>query len=276
MKRLKLFFLTTEITPFANATSLADFSAKVPLFIQKKDHDIRIMHPKYGFISERKFILREVIRLREIPFVFDGIDQMTSAKSAFIPRTRVQVYFLEHLEWFKPLTTLVYKSKNGRILKDNDKRYSFYGNASLATLPHLFWCPDIIICNGWQTSMVPIIYNQLYREQKFYKGIKTVQVIHSLDECSVFSRKAYEVSGVKIPANIKGNSINTFEVSSYFSDHIIVFNSPGNNLADKLLKLNGVKANKEKLTIIDLDSIESPDFSAIANEMEIVLKKLSG
>ena len=111
MKRLKLFFLTTEITPFANATSLADFSAKVPLFIQKKDHDIRIMHPKYGFISERKFILREVIRLREIPFVFDGIDQMTSAKSAFIPRTRVQVYFLEHLEWFKPLTTLVYKSK---------------------------------------------------------------------------------------------------------------------------------------------------------------------
>ena len=64
MKRLKLFFLTTEITPFANATSLADFSAKVPLLLQAKDHDIRIMHPKYGFISERKFILREVNRLR--------------------------------------------------------------------------------------------------------------------------------------------------------------------------------------------------------------------
>ena len=93
---LKLFFLTTEITPFANATSLADFSANVPLLLQAKDHDIRNMHPKYGFISERKFILREVIRLREIPFVFDGKDQMTSAKSAFIPRTRVQVYFLEH------------------------------------------------------------------------------------------------------------------------------------------------------------------------------------
>jgi starch synthase len=273
--RLKLFFLTTEITPFVNATSLADFSAKVPLLLQAKDHDIRIMHPKYGFISERKFILREVIRLREIPFVFDGKDQMTSAKSAFIPRTRVQVYFLEHLDWFKPLSNLVYKSKNGRILSDNPMRYSFYGNASLATLPHLFWSPDIIICNGWQSSMVPIIYNQRYKKEKFYKGIKTVQVIDSIDECSVFSRKAYEAAGVKIPENIKGEAINTFEVSSHFSDHIIVFNTPGNNVANKLLKLNGVKENEKKLSIIDLDSTETPDYSAIANEMEIILKKLS-
>ena len=201
---------------------------------------------------------------------------MTSAKSAFIPRTRVQVYFLEHLDWFKPLSNLVYKSKNGRILSDNPMRYSFYGIASLATLPHLFWCPDIIICNGWQSSMVPIIYNQLYKEEKFYKGIKTVQVIHSIDECSVFSRKAYEAAGVKVPDNIKGKSINTFEVSSHFSDHIIVFNTPGNNVANKLLKLNGVKANKKKLSIINLDSTQTPDYSAIANEMEIILKKLSG
>ena len=274
--QLKTYFLTSEISPFSETSFLSHFSKNIPIHLQQKDQDIRITSPKYGFISERKFILREVIWLREIPFVFDGKDQMTSAKSAFIPRTRVQVYFLEHLEWFKPLTTLVYKSKNGRILSDNPMRYSFYGIASLATLPHLFWCPDIIICNGWQSSMVPIIYNQLYKEEKFYKGIKTVQVIHSIDECSVFSRKAYEAAGVKVPDNIKGKSINTFEVSSHFSDHIIVFNTPGNNVANKLLKLNGVKANKEKLTIIDLDSIESPDFSAIANEMEIVLKKLSG
>jgi starch synthase len=154
-------------------------------------------------------------------------------------------------------------------------RYSFYGNASLATLPHLFWSPDIIICNGWQSSMVPIIYNQRYKKEKFYKGIKTVQVIDSIDECSVFSRKAYEAAGVKIPENIKGKSVNTFEVSSHFSDHIIVFNTPGNNVANKLLKLNGVKENEKKLSIIDLDSTETPDYSAIASEMEIILKKLS-
>ena len=273
---LKLFFLTTEITPFVNASLLADFSASVPLLLQGKGHDIRIMHPKYGFISERKFILREVIRLREIPFVFNGKDQMTSAKSAFIPRTRVQVYFLEQTEWFKPLSNLIYKSKNGRVLGDNDFRYSYYSNASLATLPHLFWRPNFVICNGWQSSMVPIIYSQLYKSDKFYKGIKTVQVIYSMDQYAKFSRKSIEAAGVKIPDKLKKSTINAYELSAYFCDHIIVFNTPKNDLASKLLKLKGVEKNKKKISIINWDDPETPNYSVIAKEMETVLKNIPG
>ena len=65
---LKLFYLTAEISPFANTSHLADYSVKVPLALQELGHDIRTIIPKYGFVSERKYILREVIRLREIPF----------------------------------------------------------------------------------------------------------------------------------------------------------------------------------------------------------------
>ena len=118
---LKLFFLTTEITPFADTSILGNYSVHVPLTLQTMGHDIRTMIPKYGFVSERKYILREVIRLREIPFEFDGDEVIASAKSAFIPKTRVQVYFLENVDWFKPLTNLLYKAKNGRVLPDNIK-----------------------------------------------------------------------------------------------------------------------------------------------------------
>ena len=69
---LKLFFLTTEITPFADTSILGNYSVHVPLTLQTMGHDIRTMIPKYGFVSERKYILREVIRLREIQFEFDG------------------------------------------------------------------------------------------------------------------------------------------------------------------------------------------------------------
>ncbi|HJM11653.1 MAG TPA: glycogen/starch synthase, partial [Candidatus Marinimicrobia bacterium] len=151
----KLFYMTTEIIPFANTSSLAPFSTKVPLLMQEKGHDIRTIIPKYGYVSERKYILREVIRLRDIPFEYNGEEKVLSAKSAFIPKTRVQVYFLEDNEWFKPQTNLVYKSKNGRILTDNDQRFSIFCKATLATLPHLFWKPDIFLCNGWQSSFVP-------------------------------------------------------------------------------------------------------------------------
>ena len=43
--------------------------------------------------------------------------KIASAKSGFIPKTRVQVYFLEDEHWFQPLTNLLYKAKNGRILR---------------------------------------------------------------------------------------------------------------------------------------------------------------
>ena len=46
-------------------------------------------------------------------------------------------------------------------------------------------------------------------------------------------------------------------------------------MANKFLKLKGVKEDEKKLSIINLDSTETPDYSAIANEMEIILKKLS-
>ena len=102
-KNKKIYFSTTEIVPFANVSSLGPFSTAVPTLLQELGHDIRTVLPKYGFISERKYILREVIRLREIPFSFCGEEEIASAKSAFIPKTRVQVYFLESEEWFKPI-----------------------------------------------------------------------------------------------------------------------------------------------------------------------------
>ena len=79
----KLYYLTTEIIPFANVTPLAEFSTKVPLALQGKGHDIRTIIPKYGYVSERKYILREVIRLREIPFEFDGEEKVASAKNSY-------------------------------------------------------------------------------------------------------------------------------------------------------------------------------------------------
>ena len=99
----KLYYLTTEITPFANVSGLGDFSAKVPFALQEKGHDIRTIIPKYGYVSERKYILREVIRLRDIPFQFDGEEISASAKSAFIPKTRVQVYFRSQTQARKAL-----------------------------------------------------------------------------------------------------------------------------------------------------------------------------
>ena len=272
----KLYFITTEIIPFANVTSLADFSTKVPLFLQENGHDIRTIIPKYGYVSERKYILREVIRLREIPFTFKGVDHSTSAKSAFIPKTRVQVYFLEDEFWFKPLTNLVYKSKNGRVLADNSERYGYYSKAVLSTLPHLFWSPDIFICNGWQSALIPGMYKKHFEGiNQFYKKIQTILIIHNLNDYANISRKDLIEMEVPIHDSLKGDSLNIYEVASFSADHIIIVDKPQNIISEKLLDCTGIAKNKEKLSIIKYSEDEETDFVDIANQLDKVIKKIS-
>ena len=272
----KLYFLTTEIVPFANITSLAMFSTRVPLALQEKGHDIRTIIPKYGYVSERKYILREVIRLREIPFEFNGSNKVASAKSAFIPKTRVQVYFLEDRNWFQPLSNLVYKSKNGRILADNGERYCIFSKAVLSTLPHLFWSPDIFICNGWQSAMVPGMYKKHFEGiNDFYEKIKTVMVVHDLNEYSDISRKDLELAEVPVDKSLKGSNLNAFEVGAFHADAIVVIDKPSDIISEKLLKKPGVSANKKKVSVIKVSDEESPDFQQIADEMDQIFKKLS-
>ena len=271
----KIFYVTTEMSPFASVSPLGDFSVEIPLKLQDMQHDLRTIAPKYGFISERKYILREVIRLRDIPVEFDGNTISTSAKSAFIPKTRVQVYFLEHDEWFQPLSSLLYKSKNGRILNDNDVRSAFFSKSVLATLPHLFWSPDVILCNGWQSALIPALYKQKFEGGEFYKDIKSVQLVHWLDDYPKFSRESYTKAGIEIPKSLDKKYINAYSISAEFADAIIILNQPGVDMKKEFLKIDGIKKHSSKIHTIDIDYSETPEYPDVAIKINEVLEKLS-
>ena len=272
---LKIFYLTTEIIPFANTSSLADFSAKVPLLLQNKENDIRRIIPKYGYVSERKYILREVIRLREIPFEFGEENVITSAKSAFIPKTRVQVYFLEDDKRFKPLTNLIYKAKNGRVLTDNDMRFAYFSKASLAILPHLFWRPDVLWCNDWQSALVPAFYKQHYTNDEFYAGMKSVLVVHNYEnEFLAISKNTFKNAGLEEPASMKKGEVNAYEAAAEYVDLIIAIDSPNNQVSKKLLELPAIKKGKSKVLTIKTTDDESPDYDKVAARIDDRLQTL--
>ena len=72
MPPLKLYYLSAEVAPFSETYELASFSRKITSKLHENtDVDIRVSQPKYGYVSERKYILREVIRLKDIPVVFN-------------------------------------------------------------------------------------------------------------------------------------------------------------------------------------------------------------
>ena len=124
--------------------------------------------------------------------------------------------------------------------------------------------------------MVPGIYKKHFEGiNDFYEKIKTVMVVHDLNEYSDISRKDLELAEVPVDKSLKGNTLNAFEVGAFHADAIVVIDKPSEIISEKLLKKPGVAANKKKVSVIKVSDDESPDFQQIADEMDQIFKKLS-
>ncbi len=177
--KLRILYLSSEVSPFAKTGGLADVSRSLPKALFEKGHDVRVIMPKYGPISERKYILREVIRLKKIPVLMGGKEHVTNAKSAFIPDSKVQVYFLDYKPYFgRP--DLYTDPKTGKDYPDNAERFMLFNRAVLETTKLLHWQPDIIHCSDWQTAMIPWLLKHEYADEPFFENTKTLLSVHNL------------------------------------------------------------------------------------------------
>jgi len=235
MPPLKLYYLSAEVAPFSETYELASFSRKITSKLHDKtDIDIRVSQPKYGYVSERKYILREVIRLKDIPVVFNEEQHIINMKSCFIPETRVQVYFMENNKLYKSLPDLIYKARNGRVFSDLDERFAFFSMAAIDTLTSLFWAPDIFICNDWQTSFVPTLLQKHFKHEDFYSNMKSVYLIHSINNYRKFAKSTYDMLG--ITPNESGKLIDNHIMAIENSDLTIAINYESSQLMDKMKK----------------------------------------
>ena len=235
MSPLKLYYLSAEVVPFSGTYELASFSRKITSRLHDKtDIDIRVSQPKYGYVSERKFILREVIRLKDIPVVFNEKQHIINMKSCFIPETRVHVYFMENNLLYKSLPDLIYKARNGRVFSDIDERFAFFSIAAIDTLTSLFWAPDIFICNDWQTSFIPILLKEQFIQEEFYSNMKSVYLIHSINNYRKCSKSTYNMLGLS--TNESGKLVDNHISAIENSDLTIAINYESSKLLDKMEK----------------------------------------
>lgn len=200
-KPVNILFVSSEVEPFAKTGGLGDVSSALPQAIKELGHEIRIMMPRYRFISERKFKLHDIIRLKEIQVPVGKSTEIGNVKSSFITnlKEKVQVYFFDNPKYFG--RDGVYQSPGGKKdYRDNDERFIFFCRGVLETLQRLGWQPDIIHCNDWQTGLIPAYLKTLYASNDFFKPVKTVFTIHNMAYQGPFPTESFEKSG--LPADI--------------------------------------------------------------------------
>ncbi len=216
----RIYFITSEVSPFSEVSPLAEFSNRIPAHFQDRKQDFRIFTPRYGFISERRYVIREVIRLKEIEVDFKGDVILGSAKSAFVPGTKVQVYFMDYAPYFGGKNKSLYTVSEGRYNSRNGEKYGFFSKIAIENLTYLYWQPDYIVCNDWTTAMVPVLMKKYYADEEFFANSRTVLNIVNPMELGKFEAKHLKMAGLE-PDDIKGYENNLLGLAAECADEVM-------------------------------------------------------
>lgn len=176
MSKLKVLYVASEIQPFLSGTQVAEYICKLPQYMQDRGFEIRILVPRFGLINERKNRLHEVVRLSGINIAVGDDEKPLTIKVASIPNARIQVYFIDNEDYFHRKSVFV--DKKSAFFEDNDERAIFFCKGVLETVKKLGWAPDIVHCNDWFTSLIPLYLKTTYRNDPMFKDTKTVFTIY--------------------------------------------------------------------------------------------------
>lgn len=183
MGKLRILYVASEINPFLQTSEVAEFVRKLPQAMQEKGMEIRILVPRFGLINERKNRLHEVVRLSGINISVGDEEKPLIIKVASIPNAKLQVYFIDNEDYFH--RKFVFHDKENRFYDDNDERAIFFCKGVIETVRKLGWAPDIVHCNDWITSFIPLYLKTTYKNDPLFKNTKTVFTIYN----NAFSHK---------------------------------------------------------------------------------------
>lgn len=177
MSKLRILYVASEINPFLQTSEVADFVRQLPQGMQERGMEIRILVPRFGLINERKNRLHEVVRLSGINISVGEEEKPLTIKVASIPNAKLQVYFIDNEDYFHRKS--VFFDKENNFYEDNDERAIFFCKGAIETVKKLGWAPDIVHCNDWMTSLIPMYLKTTYKNDPLFKNTKSVFTVYN-------------------------------------------------------------------------------------------------
>ncbi len=204
MTKKRVLFISSEMTPYLQVSTVGELARRLPQAIQEQNNEIRVLMPRFGCINERRNRLHEVVRLSGINITIDDNDNPLTIKVASLPEAKMQVYFLDNEDYFH--RKHVYTDDKNKFFSDNDERTIFFCKGALETVIKLGWQPDIIHCQGWMTSLIPLYLKTIYKDEPVFRNAKVVY--------SVFENQFNNSFGKDFARKASLNSIDNKQVST--------------------------------------------------------------
>lgn len=165
---MKVLYATSEAYPFAMSGGLADVAGALPKALRKRLIGCRVVMPLYESVSDELRAKMQFITSITVP-----VSWRRQYCGVFEAKYDGVIYYL--------LDNQYYFKRNGLYGHyDDAERFAFFARAVLEIIAHIDFVPDVIHCNDWQTALVPVYLDTIYRKYDLYKNIKTVYTIHNI------------------------------------------------------------------------------------------------
>ena len=177
---MNILYVTSEAAPFCKTGGLADVAGSLPQALAKTGDKISVILPLYQCVADQfhdklQFVKWTFVRL-SWRSVYCGLFQLE--------KDGVTWYFVDNEYYFRRPDLYGYY--------DDAERFGYFSRAVTELMRELPEKPDVVHCNDWQTSLVPIyIHDEAVRDD-FYKSIRTVITIHNIEYQGRYGRELLE------------------------------------------------------------------------------------
>ena len=164
----KILIAASEAVPFIKTGGLADVIGALPKYFSPEEYDVRVILPKYACADPQE--MQGLEKITECDVTLNWRKQYAGVLQK--KKDGILWYFIDNEYYFagdKPYD---------QIYLDAEK-FAFFSKAVLTVLPLIDFCPDVIQCNDWQTSWIPVFLKAQFPDA-FYSHIKTVFTIHNM------------------------------------------------------------------------------------------------
>ena len=215
---MHVMFATSEAAPYSKTGGLADVCSALPKALAGLGIKASIVTPLHK--SVREHFLHTNERLEALYGVtlnvpIGGEMKRAGVQRAQLPGTNVDVYFIEHNDYFN--RDGLY-NRDGADYRDNSERFAFFSRATLELIRELNLEVDVLHANDWQTGLIPAYLDSIYQSRSRFESnslfggstrpritearselfdrIKTVITIHNLRHQGRFWKGEFELTGL--------------------------------------------------------------------------------
>lgn len=174
---MNILYVASEAVPFCKTGGLADVAGSLPQALAKSGDRVSVILPLYQCVADA---WRGRLHFERCTYVRLAWRSVYCGLFSY-EWQGVTWYFVDNEQYFKRPELYGYY--------DDGERFAFFSRAVAELLPTLSEKPDVVHCNDWQTSLVPVYIRDETVRDEFYASLRTVITIHNIEYQGRYGRE---------------------------------------------------------------------------------------